>query len=83
ARLLDLADVDADAHLDAQLLDLVDDLERAVDGLCGRIESGEEAIAGGVELATTVLAQRGADKRVMLCNQVAPGAITQLGRVLG
>jgi hypothetical protein len=80
--LFHLADMDAGADLDPELLHPSDDLGGAFDGCCGRVEHGEEAVAGSVDLATGVPPERGSDDLVMELDQVAPPSIAQLGSVL-
>jgi hypothetical protein len=83
ADLLDLADVDAGANLNAQLANRLDDLERSGDRLGRRVEDDEEAVARGVQLTATVALERAPHGRVMQVDQLAPRLVAQLRRVLG
>ena len=64
ADLLDLADVDAGADLDAQLADLAGDLERALDRRGGRSKIAKKPSPAVSISRPPWRAQRGADARV-------------------
>ena len=78
--LLHLTGMQAGAHLNAQLPDFGDNIERAADR-CGRcIEDGEEAVACRVNFAAVVPPQGGTDHRVVELNELSPGSIAKFGR---
>ena len=75
--------MDAGTNLDAELADLLDDLERAADGRSRCVEDGKEPVTCGVHLASAVTAQRSANARVVELDQLAPAAVSKLRGVVG
>ena len=77
---LALARMDPGADLEAELLDVVTDRDRAPDGSCRPVEACEEPVARGVELAAVEPRQSRAHTAVMLADEAGPGTIAQLRR---
>src|SRR5439155_14615863 len=80
---LALAAVQPSAYVQVEGADGLLDREGAVDSPCRAVEGGEEAVADGVHFLAAVAPQLRADGLVMLLQQLAPGAVAQLGRPRG
>src|SRR5207237_8960638 len=76
---LDLAHVDPRSDLDAEALDVADDLLGAPDGLGRLVERGEEPVAGGVDLPPAVLLETATDERVVGVDDLVPPLAADLG----
>jgi len=75
--------VQPSADFQVELADGVLDRKGAADRPRRSVESGEEAVAGGVHLLSAEAAQLRADALVMLLQQPPPGAVAQLSRPRG
>jgi len=71
--------MEAGAHLEPELCEVVADGERAANRPRRAVEAREEAVAGGVELDSAVARELLADAGVMLREQVSPAAVAELG----
>ena len=80
---LDLASVQAGAHLKAERSDGGADGYRASDRPCRAIERGEKAIASRVDLAAPEAVELGPDDLAVGLQQVTPAGIAELGRATG
>lgn len=67
----------ADADVDAELVDAVGDRVCAADGPGWPIEAGQKPVAGRVDFSAAEAGELTAHRRVMLADQVVPGAITE------
>src|SRR5439155_24867411 len=76
---LALARVQAGSHLDSQCADSFDDRLGAADRPCRPVEAGQEAVAGGVDLAAAEADELAADELVVALEQLAPGAVAERG----
>jgi IS30 family transposase len=77
---LDLARVHAAAHIDSELPRGVADCACAFDRPGGTVEGGEEAVAGGFDLAAAETRELAPYRRVVSIEEVAPAAIAELAR---
>src|SRR5206468_2107513 len=69
--------------VDAELANAVDDRACATDRSRRSVERRQEAVAGGVDLATAEPGELAPDDRVMPFEEVAPGAVAELERLRG
>src|SRR5262245_30843560 len=65
---LDLAGVDADAHIEAESAGVVADREATANCTGGAVEDGEEPVAGDVDFTPTKTSQQGSDALVVRCD---------------
>jgi hypothetical protein len=79
---LGLAEMDAGADLEPQLPDALARVVRAPDRVRRLVEHREEAVPGGVQLATVVPPQRLPYHPVMRGDELAPTPVADLGRDL-
>ena len=75
--------MDPRPDLDAEALDVADDLLGAPDGLGRLVERGEEPVAGGVDLPPAVLLETATDERVVGVDDLVPPLVADLGGALG
>ncbi len=83
ARTFDLASVHARAHLEAELTQRVADLERAADRARRPVKERQEAITGRINFLAAKALEFAPHLRVMLLEQLAPGAVAKLAHPLG
>ena len=74
---LALAGVQARPDLNAEILDGVGDCDGGTDRPRGSIERREEPVTGGVELAPAETGELAAHDRVVLLDDIPPGAVAQ------
>ena len=71
--------MDACSHPETELRRAADDREGAANRTCRPVETGQEAIARGVQLLSVVELQVAADQRVVGLEQRTPASIAHLG----
>src|SRR5918912_3540752 len=81
-RELALAGVEPCAELEPEAAHAVADRARGADRACGPVEGGEEAVAGGVDLAPAVARELAADGGLVRLEQLAPAPVAELGSTL-
>ena len=72
------ADVNTDPRVEAEAVESFDDRLTRADRARGAVERREEAIASRVALLAAEPAQLPSHERMVLCEQVAPGSVTEL-----
>src|SRR2546425_7154610 len=80
--MLALACVQAGTHLETQLRHRLNDRAGASNPPRGTVEGGEEAVPGRVHLAAAEAYKLAAHELVVALEELAPGAVSQLGRPL-
>jgi hypothetical protein len=83
ARHFDLADVDADPHLQAVRCDRRADRRRALQRPGGAVEHGENAVAGGVDLTAPEQLELAAHALVVQGERLPPGPLADGHRLRG
>jgi len=79
----DLAGVEPDAYVDAEVSKLIANGRRAADAAAGSVERRQEPVAGRLDLASAESVELGANQAVMCCEQVPPTAIARPCERLG
>ena len=74
---LDLTGVDADTDLQSQNADAVPDRGRTAQRRDRTLESGYEAVPGGVDLVATETIELRPDQAIVLAQQLSPAAVAQ------
>src|ERR671937_3314684 len=79
---LDLAHVQAGPHLDSEVANAAPNCEGAGDRIAWRLESREESVPGGVELAPPVAAELASDVPIEVAEELAPRPVAEPRRDL-
>src|SRR5437588_12042178 len=75
-----LPGVEAYADVESQPLDRIGDRASTADSPGRPVESGEESVAGGVDLPAAGAGQLAPDQRVVLLEQLSPRRVADLDR---
>jgi hypothetical protein len=79
----DFTGVNAGSNLDPEGTERAHDVDCALHGIERLLEGDQEAIAGGIDLASAVAPDLRADNRVVALHQSAPTRVADLGQPLG
>src|SRR4029079_8555157 len=79
----DFAGMDPGAHADVVGGEGVSDRPRTIGRGAGTVERGDEAVAHGLDLATAKASDLDPHALVVAVEQVAPGAVAELGGAAG
>ncbi|HEU0245692.1 MAG TPA: hypothetical protein VFR38_01260 [Gaiellaceae bacterium] len=73
--------MDAGTHLKTELTRALDDRAGACDRACGTLEAAEEPVSSIVQLSSSIPAELAPNVSVVTFEDVAPGAVAELGCV--